>query len=432
MERKYKFSLRMKVVVFITIVSIITYSTSAFFIYFLYDYAKDFISISEEMFTIITLLLGIIWSGILAYFAAGFIVKPLQILEAAVYKAAGGDISRDVKVSKSDDEIRSLGLAFNNMLKSLRTMVINIEQNFQSTNQNVDRISAASKTAAIQAEAISSTLEDIANGAERSASAITSTVESINTVTEISQEVLKHATDSQEVSANMVVSLENSKKIIHSLVQEIELLAKENQASLAVVQRLEKNAKEIENIISLVGDIAEQTNLLALNASIEAARAGEHGKGFAVVAEEVRKLADESRQAVHGISDLVGNIQVEVKNVVTQILEQVETANKGADKGIETNEAIEQMTVSVHQMEVAVQQIAVFAQKQMSHIQDTSAQSEEVAAIAEETSAGSQEISATTTEQAAMIEDIAIIAGQLSDQAQTLKQTINQFQLGGK
>lgn len=432
MKRKYRFSLRMKVVVFITVVSIITYSTSAIFLYFLYDYVKNFISISEEFFTVLTLMLGIIWSGILAYFAAGFIVKPLQILEEAVHKAADGDIGKDVKVSKSDDEIRSLGLAFNNMLQSLRTMVINIEQNFQSTNQNVDRISEASKTAAIQAESISKTLEDIANGAERSACAITSTVESINTVTDISQEVLKHATDSQKVSSNMVVSLENSKSVIHSLVEGIEKLAQDNQASLTVVQRLEKNAKEIENIISLVGDIAEQTNLLALNASIEAARAGEHGKGFAVVAEEVRQLADQSRQAVQGISDLVANIQAEVKNVVAQILEQVEAANKGAEKGLETNDAIQQMTESIHQMEEAVQQIAVFAEKQMKYIQETSAQSEEVAAIAEETSAGSQEIAAATSEQAAMIDDIATIAGQLSAQAQTLKQTINQFQLGGK
>lgn len=387
---------------------------------------------SEELFTIVTLLLGIIWSGILGYFAAGFIVKPLQILEEAVHKAADGDIGEDVKVSTSDDEIRALGLAFNNMLKSLRTMVINIERNFQSTNENVDRISEASKTAAYQAENISKTLEDIANGAERSACAITSTVDSINTVTDISQEVLKHATDSQKVSSTMVSSLENSKKVIHSLVEGIEKLAQDNQVSLKVVQQLEKNAREIESIVSLVGDIADQTNLLALNASIEAARAGDHGKGFAVVAEEVRLLADQSRQAVQGISDLVENIQVEVNNVVKQILEQVEVANKGAEKGIETNTAIQEMTDSVQQMEAAVQQIAIFAQKQMKHIQETSYQSEEVAGVAEETSAGSEEIAATTTEQAAMIEDIATIASQLSAQAQTLKQTINQFRLGGK
>ncbi|WP_458411661.1 methyl-accepting chemotaxis protein [Schinkia sp. CFF1] len=432
MQKRYKFGLRLKVVVFITIVSIITYSTTGIFIYFLNDYVKNFIPISEEFLTVLSLVMGIVWSGIIAYFVAGLLSKPLQVLEEAVHKAAEGDIREDVKVSKSDDEIRALGLAFNNMLQSLRTMVYNIEQNFQNTNDHVDHISEASSTAAIQAETISKTLEEIASGAERSACAVTGTVESINTVTVISQEVLKHASDSQEVSANMVVSLENSKKVIHSLVEGIEKLAKDNQSSLSAVQRLEKNAKEINNIISLVGDIAGQTNLLALNASIEAARAGEHGKGFAVVAEEVRQLADQSRQAVQGISKLVENIQEEVKSVVSQIHEQVDAANKSAEKGNETNVAIQQMTESVQQMEEAVHQIAIFAEKQMKHIQDTSTQSEEVAAIAEQTSAGSEEIAATTVEQAAQIDDIAKIAGQLSEQARNLKQTINQFRLGGK
>ncbi|WP_017756614.1 methyl-accepting chemotaxis protein [Calidifontibacillus oryziterrae] len=432
MKKKYRFSLRMKLVAFITVVSIITYSTSGFFIYVVYDYAKDFLPMSEELFTIITLLLGIMWSGILAYFAAGFITKPLHLLEAAVHRAAGGQIDEDAKVTKSDDEIRSLGLAFNNMLKSLRTMVINIEENFQSTNASVDKISEASKSAAMQAENISSTIEDIANGAERSALAITATVESIDTVTEISQEVLNHATESQTLSSKMVTTLENSKKVIHSLVESIEKLATDNQSSLSVVQRLEKNASEIEHIISLVGDIAGQTNLLALNASIEAARAGEHGKGFAVVAEEVRQLADQSAKAVQGISSLVGNMQTEVKNIVGQILAQVDYANKGVEKGTETNTAIEKMAESVQQMEAAVKEIATLAQEQMKCIHQTSTQSEEVAAIAEETSAGSQEVAASAHQQASIIEDVAEIAVELSTQAKNLKKTISQFSISKK
>ena len=71
-----------------------------------------------------------------------------------------------------------------------------------------------------------------------------------------------------------------------------------------ICYRLLKNGKVVDNIkimADTIGSIAEQTNLLALNAAIEAARAGEQGKGFAVVAEEVRKLAEQSSQAVTGI-----------------------------------------------------------------------------------------------------------------------------------
>ena len=89
-------------------------------------------------------------------------------------------------------------------------------------------------------------------------------------------------------------------EILSSLIKGIENVAKSNSYSLEAVNRLQDNANEIEQIIQMVGDIATQTNLLALNASIEAARAGEHGQGFAVVAEEIRKLADQSAQAVKG------------------------------------------------------------------------------------------------------------------------------------
>jgi len=63
MKRRYRFSLQWKLVFFTTAVAIITYSTSAFFIYILYDYVKDYINMSHQWFTIITLLLGIIWTG---------------------------------------------------------------------------------------------------------------------------------------------------------------------------------------------------------------------------------------------------------------------------------------------------------------------------------------------------------------------------------
>lgn len=424
-KRKYRFSIRLKLVVFTTVLAIITYSTSAFFIYVLYD--LFFTSMNKSVFTIITLLLGIIWSGILAYIASGVITKPLHRLEQAAIKAASGRINEDVPLSKSDDEIRSLGLAFNEMLRSLRTIVQNIEENFSRTNEKVVEITNASLVASERSKDIAHTIEEISKGANDSAVSMQTAAESVDDVLRIADQVQQKANQSEQLAKEMVTTLHKSREVIGSLVGGIEQLARDNQTSLVAVQRLEQHAKEVENIISLVGDIAGQTNLLALNASIEAARAGEHGKGFAVVAEEVRKLADESAKAVQGISELIQNIQKEVAHVVAQIHEQVKAANEEAAKGADTNNAIAEMTQSIHEVVRSVHEIAELAKEQMNHIEKAAIQSQEVAAIAEETSAGAMEVTAATQEQTSVIQHVNELAGELAEQAKKLKETIDQF-----
>ena len=83
-----------------------------------------------------------------------------------------------------------------------------------------------------------------------------------------------------------------------------------------LILELSEHSQQIGNTIGVVDDIAEQTNMLALNAAVEAARAGEHGKGFAVVAGEIRKLADESKQAITKITSLTSNIQFTTNSTV--------------------------------------------------------------------------------------------------------------------
>lgn len=426
-KRKYKFGLRKKLVFFTTILAFITYSTSEIFIYFIYPFISKYIQ--EGSFTLITLLLGVIWSGILAFFAASFIVKPLQKLEAVALKAADGDISQDVELSKSDDEMRSLGNAFNHMLENLREMVHKIDENFIETNNKVIHISDRSAAAFQQAESISRTINEISMGAENSAASIQTTAESVEEVILIAEEVQEKAKTAENVSKEMVNDLQVSKEVIQSLVSGIELLAQDNRESLKTVKHLEENAAKVEQIIQLVGDIASQTNLLALNASIEAARAGDHGRGFAVVAEEVRKLADESARAVQGISELIKSIQSEVQNVVKQISGQVDTANAEAKKGTRTNEVIEEMTVTINDMAGMVQSITGLVDRQMESIRHTATQSQEVAAIAEETSAGAQEVASATVEQAHVIEGVEHLAADLTQQAAKLKETITKFKL---
>lgn len=427
-QKKYKFSLRKKLVFFTTALAIITYSTSAIFIYILYPLLfKDLFN--QFVFTIGTLTLGIIWSGILAYFAAILIVKPLKELEKAAIEAASGDITKNVVVSKSDDEIRAVGLAFNFMLENIRKLVKQIDMNFTQTNEKVVLITQESMKAAEQAENIATTITEISKGAENSAESIQNTAESIEDVITIAMDVQEKAKSSEQISNEMIEILQESRQAILSLINGIEELARTNKASLKSVNRLAENAEQVGHIIQLVGDIANQTNLLALNASIEAARAGEHGRGFAVVAEEVRKLADESAKAVSGITELLNNIQNEVRQVVSQISQQVESVDQEVVKGASTNHMMETMTNTIYQVADAVKNISIQVDRQMDSIRNSSIQSQEVSAIAEQTSAGAEEVAASTQEQTYVIANVEGIATELNELANKLKQTITQFKV---
>lgn len=427
MEEKasYKFGLRKKLVIFTTVVAIITYMCCGIFLGFVYPWVKAYIG--QVTFTVTVLLLGVIWSGILMFFAAGLIVKPLKRIEQAALKAADGQIGEEIAIPKSNDEVRSLALAFSHMLGNLRKMVSQIDENFHQTNETVVSISKMSAKAARNIEETSRTISEISSGAEHSAVAIQTTAESVEDVTRFAEKVRERAKSSETVSVAMVSELQGSKQAIQSLTAGIEHMVEEHHQSMQMVKNLEEDATKVEQIIQLVGDIATQTNMLALNASIEAARAGEHGKGFAVVADEVRKLADESGKAVQAISDLIKNMQTEVHHVVKQMERQVETANNQAEKGNKTNEAIETMTDTIHEMAEKVKEISQLVDKQMEGIHRTATQSEEVAAIAEETSAGAQEVASSTQEQVHVIEDVEKQALALKDQAEKLNDTIKRF-----
>ncbi|EJQ44100.1 methyl-accepting chemotaxis protein [Bacillus wiedmannii] len=427
-ERKtFSFGLRTQLMLFTTVLAFITYSTSIFFIYVIYDYFQSYVS--QTVYNIIVMLLGVVWSGILAYGAAIFLIKPLRKLEEAARKAADGDIREDVPLPKTDDEIKSLSVAFNMMLGNLRGMVKNIDTTFSYTNNQVQQIRRQTGEATKQARGVSETLAEISSGAEQSAASIQAIVSAVDTTTSIASEVEEKAKQSDELSLEMVQALGQSTRVFTSLIQGIQTLAKENENSMQNVQKLEERMKQVEHIVSVVSEIASQTNLLALNASIEAARAGEHGRGFAVVAEEVRKLADESDHSARNISQLLRNMQEEVQQVALKMTEQVKTAKEEAKRGEATELILKEMSSSIMEVADATKQISGYMNEQVSHIHQTGAQTKAVAAIAEETSAGSQEVARVTLQQSKNMVVIDQLLKDLEKQATDLKQTIERFSM---
>ncbi len=166
--------------------------------------------------------------------------------------------------------------------------------------------------------------------------------------------------NAQAVSAKANQSLGFSQKEQESVKANIEkmlTLRQKIQIIAELILELSEHTQQIGSTVGIVEDIAEQTNMLALNAAVEAARAGEHGKGFAVVAGEIRKLADESKQATTKITSLIKDIQQATNSTVMATEEGSKEIEIGVSLADNINKNIEALTSIINDLTKTAEEI---------------------------------------------------------------------------
>lgn len=150
-----------------------------------------------------------------------------------------------------------------------------------------------------------------------------------------------------------------------------------------LIGNLKVSSQQIINIVALVKNIADQTNLLALNASIEAARAGDHGKGFAVVAQEVRKLAEQSKNSVENITNLIQTSTL-LTSTAVQMIEGVQSrVDSGLDVSINTQTKFQQILKAIEQNEAQIKEVAIDITNLSSVISNIGQETRDVATTAD-------------------------------------------------
>lgn len=177
-------------------------------------------------------------------------------------------------------------------------------------------------------------------------------------------QVAEKSRESVELSGREQKSVEINIEKMTTLKQKIEIIAD-------LILELSEHIQQIGSIIGVVEDITEQTNMLALNAAVEAARAGEHGKGFAVVAGEIRKLADESKQATTKITSLIHDIQQATNSTVMATEEGTKEIESGVSLAHKIAQNIEALRLKVQETSASVDQIVNDAENQIESVSET-------------------------------------------------------------
>ena len=279
--------------------------------------------------TVILVILGI---GIIILLAST-IIKPLRGATTSLkhiitgIQSGNGDLTERINVS-TNDEIGEIVGGINKYTEVLQGVVGKIKSGTQTLGSSVDDISQSIEKSNEEAMDISAIMEELtANMSEidtttmyirYSFNLIRDEIDEIATQTE---EGLSFAEDinrrAEEMKNNSVNNQKHTQTVVSDLTETLKISI--------------ENSKQVDRINELTNDIlniASQTNLLALNASIEAARAGEAGKGFAVVAEEIRKLADDSRETANNIQMIsigVNDAVNELVNNTNKLLDYMNT-----------------------------------------------------------------------------------------------------------
>ncbi len=348
-------------------------------------------NLSWELYAVISwVFVGVIIVTLIGVVVVRNVTEPLRRVVRVAEQIAQGDLSVSVSTDDRSDEFGELLQSFQRMTKSLQEMALGAERIargdltviiqpqspkdtmgnvlsrlVQSLRELTQQIHTGTDLLSLTTNEILAATTQVAAGATQTASAVTetaATVEQVKQTSLVASQKAKSVAEGAQVTAQ--VSRAGEQSVSHA-ISRMERIREQMESIADSVIKLGEQSRAIGEIIMSVSDIADQSNLLSVNAAIEAANAGEHGKGFTVVAQEVKNLAEQSKQATAQVRTILRDIQ-KATNVAVMVTEQgTKAVEAGVAQSLEAGGSIRMLAKSMAEAAQSVTQIAVSSQQQV-------------------------------------------------------------------
>lgn len=383
-------------------------------------------TVSGHMFTY-TMAAGavlIVWAAAAAQLIANPIHKLLVSLREMA--AGGGDLTQKLHI-ETNDEIGQLAHNTNNVMEKISDLVGEITKISKKVSEASKYLSDYTTQTAEAMRQTTENIGEITAGSARQVHDLELCSQSSAHASSQGQAINQLAVETASLAKEAAASAVDGAAQVKEAIVTMNDVKNQMDVSAKAIHGLAERISQIGQIVEVITSIAAQTNLLALNAAIEAARAGEQGRGFAVVADEVRKLAESSRQSTEEITNLIMGVRKETFDTVAAIEDGLTKAHRGAEMASGSEAALTRIITISRQLNEQVGIMAGNTAGVTADIDTIAGNVVEITGIARQFSGASEEINAASEEVFATIEKIATSAHELDVMAQSMEEMTAQF-----
>lgn len=364
----------------------------------------------------------------IGFWMARTIAGPLIKMKTLMKEASKGNLKVRME-NRSRDEIGELSLSFNEMMEQITGLVDQTSKTALEVLETAKELGEASRKTATSAREIAAATEQIATGATD----LAQEAERGNELTEqISGQMGHFALVNREMGDSALSVEESSKRGIDRLAEleaQTDLTGQKTAALTERVNGLKETASSVLDVLDVMHNITKQTNILSLNATIEAARAGAAGRGFMVVADEIRGLAEQTRQSIEMVAGIADGIMNEMNETVIALSEVTPLFGRQREAVKETNaifyDVQDRMQAFIDRLDSVTASIERLAASQGVLSESMG----NVSAVAQQSSATSEEVASLSGEQQNVSEMLVQLSNNLEQASTKLEQKLALFKM---